>query len=169
MGILSGNPKNEPLHYGEVYGLWSYLLAGKALIAANETHLNHVGDADLHSLLSEAIQQGKQEVKEIEEILKEVGVGLPPTPPERPKARLEDIPVGARFMDPEISAGLGAETAAGLVLCSQMMGQCIREDIAMMFGKFHVQKAAFGAKVLRLNKEKGWLIPPPLHHFQEDC
>ena len=27
MGILSGNPQNEPLHYGEVFDIWSYLLA----------------------------------------------------------------------------------------------------------------------------------------------
>ena len=65
---------------------------------------------------------------------------------------------------------LGANIAAGLVSCSTIMGQCIREDIAMMFGQFHLQKAALGAKVLRLNKEKGWLVPPPLHHYKaEDC
>src|SRR5699024_11653105 len=27
-----------------------------------------------------------------------------------------------------------------------------------------VQKAALGSKVLRLNKEKGCLVPPPLHY-----
>ncbi|TKH09184.1 hypothetical protein FC697_27455, partial [Bacillus wiedmannii] len=26
MGILSGNPQNEPLHYGEVFDIWSALL-----------------------------------------------------------------------------------------------------------------------------------------------
>ena len=29
MGILSGNPQNEPLHYGEVFDIWSYLLAAQ--------------------------------------------------------------------------------------------------------------------------------------------
>jgi hypothetical protein len=38
----------------------------------------------------------------------------------------------------------------------------------MMLGQFHVQKAALGVKVLRLNKEKGWLIPPP-YYKGEDC
>lgn len=33
----------------------------------------------------------------------------------------------------------------------------------MMYGQFHMNKAQFGAKMLKLNKEKGWLIPPPLH------
>ena len=55
------------------------------------------------------------------------------------------------------------DCAAGLVACSQAMGQCIREDIALMYGQFHLSKAQLGAKLLRLNKDKGWLIPPPLH------
>ena len=111
----------------------------------------------------EAIDLCQQEMTQIETILKDNGVALPPTPPERPNARIEDIPAGAKFMDQEIAAALSASIAAGLVACSQMIGQAIREDIAMMFGQFHTQKAALGGKVLRLNKEKGWLIPPPLH------
>lgn len=170
MGILSGNPTDEPMHYGEVFGAWSFLTTAKGIIAGYQTHLNHAGDEDLKKLLDEAIQLGEQEVKQIAALLKENGVVLPPTPPDRPNACLEDIPVGARFPDPEIGAMLAVNIAAGLVACSTIMGQCIREDIAMMFGQFHVQKAALGAKVLRLNKEKGWLIPPPLHHYKaEDC
>lgn len=163
MGILSGNPTDEPMHYGEVFGIWTAVMTSKGEIAGYQTARNHAGDADLVELIDEAIQQGKQEVTEMEKLLKANGVVLPPTPPDRPKAALEDIPAGARITDPEIAAGLSADVAAGLVACSGVMGQSIREDIAMMFGQFHTQKAAFGAKVLRLNKEKGWLVPPPLH------
>jgi len=163
MGILSDNPQNEPLHYGEVFGAWSYLLTSKGAVAGYQTKVNHAGDEDLRKLLMEAIDLCQQEMKQIETILKDNGVALPPTPPERPNARIEDIPAGAKFMDQEIAAALSASIAAGLVACSQMIGQAIREDIAMMFGQFHTQKAALGGKVLRLNKEKGWLIPPPLH------
>ncbi len=60
-----------------------------------------------------------------------------------------------------IKASLSTNIATGLVSCSQGIGQSIREDIAIMFGQFHLQKATLGAKVLRLSKEKGWLIPPP--------
>ncbi|NEU30693.1 DUF3231 family protein [bacterium LRH843] len=170
MGILSGNPTDEPMHYGEVFSAWSYLVTAKGAIAGYQTQLNHAGDEDLQKLLEEAIRGGEQEIQQIEALLKANGIGLPPTPPERPKACLEDIPVGARYTDPEIAAMLSASVAAGLVACSTIMGQSIREDIAMMFGQFHVQMAALGAKVLRLNKEKGWLIPPPLHHYKaEDC
>lgn len=163
MGILSGNPKEEPMHYGEVFSTWTYLTVGKGTVAADEVLLNHAGDEDLKKLIQESIQLGKDEMKQIEELLKENGVGLPPTPPARPEANIDNIPGGARFLDPEIAAKLTADTAAGLVACSTIMGQSIREDIGMMFGQFHMQKAALGLKILRLNKEKGWLIPPPLH------
>jgi hypothetical protein len=170
MGILSGNPKEEPLHYGEVFDIWASDLAGNGMIAGYQVLLNHAGDEDLQKILAEAIELGQQQKKQIEELLKENGIGLPPASPEPPEACLEDIPVGARVQDPAIAATLSADCAAGLVLCSQIMGKSIREDVAMMYGQFHTQTAALAAKVLRLNKEKGWLIPPPLHlNKHGDC
>ena len=170
MGILSGNPKEEPMHYGEVFGLWSSLMVAQSSVAAHQTMLNHAGDHDLIKLLKEAIELAQQEIKQIEPLLKENGVALPAAPPNRPDARIEDIPAGARFQDPEIATALSTENAAGLVACSSMIGKSIREDIATMYSQFHAQKMALGSKLLRLNKEKGWLMPPPLHYYKtEDC
>lgn len=166
MGIFSGNPKEQPMHYGEVFGTWSYLLAAKGTVAGYQTYYNHAGDEELKKMLEDAVRAGQDEIKQIEALLKVNGVGLPPTPPERPDAHTEDIPVGAKFSDQEISASLSAKISAGLVACSTIIGQSLREDIAMMFGQFHMQKAALGAKVLRMNKEKGWLVLPPLHNFK---
>ncbi len=165
MGILSGNPKEEPLHYGEVYALWTNLVINNGLIAAYQTFYNHAGDDELKQLIEECYKAMEEENKQIEKILKVNSVGLPPAPPARPDARLEDIPVGARFNDPEIAAALAMDSAAGLVACSKVMGESIREDIAMLYGQFHIAKTQIGAKILRLNKSKGWLVSPPLHNF----
>jgi hypothetical protein len=170
MGILSGNPQEEPLHYGEVFGTWSFLMTAKSTVAAYQMNLNHAGDDDLKKLLKDSIEGGQEEIKQVEKLLKENGIGLPPTPPEPPNACLDDIPTGARMPDPAISAALSANIAAGLVACSAIIGQSVREDVAAMFGQFHMQKAQLGAKALKLNKEKGWLIPPPLHkNKNEHC
>lgn len=163
MGILSGNQQQEPLHYGEVFSLWSYLSVAKGDSASYQTMYNHAGDKELKRFLEELVQGIRQETQEIEDILKVSGVVLPPSPPERSVANLEDIPVGARMNDPEISAAISLNIAQGLVACSQAIGQCTREDIAMLFGKYHMNKAQAGAKALRLNKEKGWLVLPPQH------
>ncbi|WP_143595216.1 DUF3231 family protein, partial [Terribacillus saccharophilus] len=152
----------------EVYGLWTFVLTGNKMIANHQMLLNHVGDDDLKKLIGEAIDGAQAEVKQVSEILKANGIALPPAAPEPPKVDLESIPVGARFIDPDVAATASAATAAGLVSCSAMMGQSIREDVGMMFGQFHTNKAMLGAKFLKLLKEKGWLIPPPLHQNKED-
>ena len=163
MGMFSGNSKDEPLHYGEAFSIWTSLAANYGMIAGYQTFYNHAGDKDLKKIIEEFVQGAKEEVKPLEEILKTNGIALPPAPPERADARLEDIPPGAKFNDPEISAAMSLDAAACLVACSQAMGMSIREDIGLMYGQFHAAKALLGAKLLRLNKDKGWLVPPPLH------
>lgn len=170
MGIIGDNPKKEPLHYGEVFGVWSYLNAAKATLVAYQVFLNHVGDQDLRIYIEDVLRSCiRPQIEETEALLKENGVALPPTPPERPVANRESIPVGARFNDPEIAYTISAGVAATLVACSQMMGQSVREDIATMFGKFHAQNAQFGLRLLRMQKEKGWLVPPPMHITEREA
>lgn len=163
MGILSGNSKNEPLHYGEVFDLWSFSTKAKGSISVYRAYSYHAGDKDLKVILDDLIGQAELEVKECDEIL--VHNGITPTPglPARPEVKLVDIPMGARLIDAEIATLAGIDTAASLVVCSQIMGMSIREDVGVLFGKYHLTKAAIGLKILKLSKEKGWLISPPLH------
>jgi hypothetical protein len=164
MGMFSGNQKQEPMHYGEVFGVWSSLSVAKGQLAAYQVYYNHAGDEDLKRFISDMVDNViKPGIKENETLLKQNSVGLPLAPPERSEADREEIPVGARVMDPEISAAISKDIAQGLVADSALIGQCIREDIAMMYGQFHMKKAQMGAKLLKLNKEKGWVVPPPLH------
>lgn len=164
LGILSGHSKDEPLHDGEVFGVWSYMIANNGLLSIYQAFINHAGDKDLISMLEDAVKMMKEENKLTAELLKINGIALPPALPDRPVASAEEIPVGARFADPEISAILAMNSSQGLVACSLVMGQAIRDDIGMMFGQFHASKAMFGAKLLRMNKEKAWIVPPPLHY-----
>lgn len=108
------------------------------------------------------IDQAKLEIKECDTLLIDNGIATTPVLPERPPVKLEDIPVGARITDPEIAASIASDTSMGLVACSQVMGQSIREDIGALFAKYHVTKTALGLRILQMSKEKGWLIPPPL-------
>jgi hypothetical protein len=131
--------------------------------------INHTGDEDLKHFLKDMVQnKTRPEIEQLQELLKENGVQLPPAPPERPEANLEAIPPGARLNDPEIAASVARDITTGLVACSQIMGQCTREDIATMFGTFHMQKAQYGANLLKMQKEKGWLVVPPLHVGREE-
>lgn len=165
MGILSGNPKNEPLHYGEVYGLWSHLAATKAGVDTYQVYINHTGDEDLKAFLKQAIETSmKPAIKDLEEILLHNDIAIPPTPAERPEADIEQIPVGARFQDAQVAYLVAADIAAGLTVNSAQISQSIREDIGLMLAGFAAKKAKDGAVLLEIMKTKGWLVPPPLHH-----
>lgn len=162
MGILSGNPKENPLHYGEIYDVWQFSMAAKGCVSMYTTLKAHAGDRDLQKMLEHGIQQAKLEIEECDKILIDNGITPSPALAVKPDAKLEDIPIGARFTDMEIAPMLSADLAAGLVICSQVMGKSIREDINALFAKYHATKAANALKMLRLSKEKGWLVPPPL-------
>lgn len=163
MGILSGNPKNEPLHYGEVFDVWSFSMKAKGCISVYRAYQYHAGDKDLKKILDNLINQAELEAEECDQILIHNGIAPSPTLPPRPEAKLEDIPMGARITDQEIISLVTTDNAASLVACSQVMGKSIREDIGALFAKYHVTKAALGLQILETSKEKGWLLPPPLH------
>ena len=168
MGILSGNPIDEPLHYGEIYDVWQSSMVAKEVLSAYRVYQFHAGDKDLKKILGDLTDQAKLEASECDTILSHNGIVPSPTLPERPEAKLEDIPIGARFTDPEIAAMIAGDTSIGLVACSQIMGKSVREDIGALFGKYHVTKAAHGLRILKMCKEKGWLIPPPLQVKRPD-
>jgi hypothetical protein len=162
MGILTGSSKQEPLHFGEAYDVWQFSMAAKGCVSLYRALSYHAGDKELKGIIGDMINQAELEAAECDEIL--IHNGLVPFPdlPQRPEARLEDIPVGARLTDMEIAAMVSADSAIGLIGCSQIMGKSIREDIGALFAKYHLTKTAIGLKALRLSKEKGWLVPPPL-------
>ncbi|MEH6939355.1 DUF3231 family protein [Bacillus sp. JJ664] len=165
MGILSGNPQNEPLHYGEVFGLWSSLSVAKAALDGYQVYINHTGDQELKAFLKQVIESSiKPSIKDLEEVLLHNDIAVPPTPAERPEADLEQIPVGARFQDAQIAYMVAADIAAGVVASSQGMSQSIREDVGLLFGQMGAKKAKDGAALLQIMKNKGWLVPPPLLH-----
>lgn len=162
MGILSENQDKEPMHYGEVFGIWTYIFTAKNTAALYQTFINHIGDKKLRELLKVSIQHIKDEIKLLEDVLYMNEVELPPAPPERLQTIMEKIP--ARMNDPEMNAVILKDISAGLIACSVMIGQSIREDIANLFAQLHRDKAQFGAQYLLLSKDKGWLVPPPLHN-----
>ncbi len=66
MGILGGNPKDEPLHYGEVFTVWTGLSTNYGLIAGYQTFYNHAGDEDLKKMIEDIIDVLRDEVKPLE-------------------------------------------------------------------------------------------------------
>lgn len=164
MGILSGNPKKEPMHYGEVYGIYMQLSVAKAALDGYQVYCNHTGDKDLKEFIKGMINNSiKPTIKELEELLIANDVAVPPTPAERPEVDIEQIPPGARLQDAQVAYAIARDITTGLTAMSGLIGQCIREDIALMLTQQSAKALKDGAALLQIMKEKGWLVPPPLH------
>lgn len=162
MGI--NKTTEEPFHSGEIYHLWAYLYSNKNLLVKMQVFINHTGDHDLKAYLEELVESCfEQEAQQVEAILKEAGIRLPPAPPDRPNVEIEDIPAGARFHDPEIAIFVQNELITGRQLCSYVTGIVIQEDIRTMFSEFYSQKEEYEQKIINLSKEKGWLVTPPIN------
>jgi|SRR5699024_1743450 len=154
----------EPYHSGEIYHLWSFLLNTKEYLVTLQVLNNHAGDQDLKGFLDDLYENGfTPEEEQVETILKNAGIRLPPAPPDRPNVEVEDIPAGARFNDPEIASLVQKELLAGKMICSFIMGICVHEDIKSLFGEFHTLKEEYDVKLYQIRKEKGWAISPPIN------
>lgn len=161
--MLKKQTQEEPLHSGEIYHLWTYLYDAKAVLVTTQVFINHTGDHDLKTFLEDLYESClKQEEQQVEAIIKEAGIRLPPAPPDRPNVEVEDIPAGARFHDAEISLLVQKELSAGRILCSYIIGICLHEDIRSMFSDFQAQKEEYEQNLLKITKEKGWLVTPPI-------
>lgn len=154
---------NDPLHAGEIFHLWSYLYSTKAYLVTMQVFINHTEDQQLKDVLEDVLESCfAQEEQQVEGLLKETGIRLPPAPPDRPHVNIEDIPAGARFNDAEIPGLIQHQLVSSRVLCSYITGISHREDIRTLFQDFQTEKAGFEQKLMQLSKEKGWLVSPPI-------
>lgn len=77
MGVLDGNPKHEPMHYGEIFTLWESSMAAKMILSCYQLFTYHAGDKDLKEILKDLMDQAKLEIKELDKLLMDNGI----TPP----------------------------------------------------------------------------------------
>src|SRR5690625_4484678 len=110
MGEQSGKAQNEPLHAGEIFHLWSYLHSIDEYLVTLQMLNHHSGNEDLKAFLDYVTEYSfTHEEQQIESLLKETGIRLPPAPPDRPNVELQNIPSGARFKYLEIASQIQRE------------------------------------------------------------
>jgi len=164
MGLLGKNKKDELLHYGEIFNIWTHLSKAKGCLVKYQLLINHSDDNDLSAFIKSMIDNVIiPEIESMENILKNNGIEIPPSPQEKPKADYDAIPAGGRFANQEIATCVHNDIAMNLVACSQIIGISIREDIGKIFASHHMELVKYGGKLLKIMKEKEWIVSPPLH------
>lgn len=161
---LNSKSQEEPLHSGEVFLLWDYLFSTQGFLVTLQVLANHTGDHELRVYLDDLLENCFTiEKEQVEALMKDTGIRLPPSPPDRPNVEVQDIPAGARFNDPEIALLVQKELIAGRMMCSYITGAAIRDDLRDMFSEYYSQKENYEGKILKIMKDKGWVVSPPIN------
>lgn len=160
---MSNVNRDKPLHSGEIYHLWAYLYDAKMNILTLQVYMNHSEEDDFKNYLEDLFENCyEEEVEQIEKLLKELGIRLPPQPPDRPHVEVRDIPAGARLHDAEMALLIKKELIYGRLLCSFIIGCAFQDFIRSIFENFHTERVAYEQKLITLIEDKGWFVSPPI-------
>jgi hypothetical protein len=162
--MVRNKNQEEAFHSGEVFHLWDYLYHTKNLLITMQVLINHTGDEDLKNYAEDVTDSClAEEAQQIEGVLKEAGIRIPPSPPDRPNVEVEEIPAGARFNDGEIAYLIRKTLMMQRTASSQAAGIALNEEIREMFTDFHGLQEEYEQKLIKLSREKGWLVLPPVN------
>ncbi|NHN29089.1 DUF3231 family protein [Paenibacillus agricola] len=154
--------EKPPLHVGEVMNLWFFLTATEQTLRGEQVSYNIVQDHELKEKLQDVINNVHEPIlKELTQFLKEEGVPLPQSTPEKPIGDYRSVPEGAKLSDEEVANLLMFNIILGITYACRGMTESVRPDVAAMFGKYQITKIAFSVTLKELAAKKGWLRIPP--------
>lgn len=96
-------------------------------------------------------------------MLKE-GIPLANTSEPKPISDAHAIPLGAKSTDLEIANLFAAKITSNIVMCSTNISQSIRNDIGVMWVRFHTEKCIYGMELKTKIRKHGWLKVPPYYY-----
>lgn len=155
---------NSPLHTGEVTSCWTYYISINEFISFEEVGLNTTVDDEVREMLTDAIKLCEKQVTQLEEFMKKEGIPLPELPASKPASDPNDIPLGAKSTDDEITNGVGIKVATAIMQCATGQAQSIRNDLGLMWVKFHLEMVTFGTTLKTLMQKRGWIRVPPYYY-----
>lgn len=160
---FDNEPKSRP-HIGEVMGCWLYYTAIAEEIPALEASLNTTVDDELINLLKKSKKLAEHQMNILKAFMIEEGIPLPPVSEPKPKSDPNSVPLGVKVTDNEIANFISAKVATNIIMCSTNMSQCIRNDIGLMWARFHSEKMVFGMELKTAMRKRGWIKVPPYYY-----
>ncbi|RSK26013.1 DUF3231 family protein [Bacillus sp. HMF5848] len=160
---VTDDEEKGPLHVGEVMNLWTYLTMLEEANRFAEVGLNTTTDDDLIEALKHSWDDCHKQVVEIQKVLREEGVSLPPTAEPKPKTSSEAIPSGVKLTDDEIANGVVIKLVSAISFCGVGLSQAIRADIGSMWYNFLNVRVKFSAYYMPIMRKRGWIKVPPYY------
>ena len=155
---------DSPLHVIEVGDCWTYLTMVEHFLRYEETGLNTTTDDEVTELLTDVIKLCEAQVKTLSEFMKKEGISLPDVTSAKPKSEPDDIPLGVKQTDGEITNGIALKMTTCMLNCSKGQADAIRYDVGLMWLEFYTDWVVFGTTLKTLMRKRGWLKVPPYYY-----
>lgn len=152
------------LHIGEAMGCWTYHTAIAEEIPVLEIAKNSTFDNILLELIKEAKEIASEQRNILEDFMLKEGSPLANTSEPKPNSDAHAIPLGAKSTDLEIANLLAAKITSNIVMCLTNISQSIRNDIGVMWVRFHTEKCIYGMELKTKMRKHGWLKVPPYYY-----
>ncbi|CAG7620222.1 hypothetical protein PAESOLCIP111_02258 [Paenibacillus solanacearum] len=157
--------EKPPLNAAEVMNLWFYLTATEQTLRGEQVSFNIVHDPELREVLEDMINNVHNPIRtELTQFLREEGVPLPQSTPEKPIGDFRSIPEGSRLSDEECANLMLFNLVLGVNYACRGMTESVRADVAARFAKYLAMKMALAMKLKNVASKKGWLMQPPAFH-----
>lgn len=154
----------EPLNYLEASSLYGIVAQGRYNLAMLEILYNHATDADLKTLIKDAISsQTKVVIDQAEELLQENGSHIPGIA-FRHRTLHKQSPIidpDARLTDAEVAIAIGTMAKASQLAMLLALHQSYQLDVALMYRDLLDKGLEWNYRLLQLMLKRGWL--PKLH------
>ncbi|MFB4169395.1 DUF3231 family protein [Virgibacillus sp. JSM 102003] len=156
-------PKS-PLHIVEAGDCWTYLTMMEEYIRYEESGLNTTTDDEVKEMLKDVIQLCETQVKKLSKFMKDEGIPLPDVTSSKPKSEPNEIPLGVKLTDDEITNGIAFKLVTCMQACAKGQADAVRGDIGMIWLGFYSEWATFGSTLKTLMRKRGWLKVPPYYY-----
>lgn len=162
--IDTTNEPKSPLHVIEVGDLWTYLTIVEEFIRYEEIGLNTTSDDEVIETLNDVIKICESQVKKLSQFMRQEGVALPEVSSAKPNSNPNQVPLGVKLTDDEITNGIAFKLLNCMQTCSKGQVDAIRNDVGMMWFQFYTEWIAVGSTLKTLMRKRGWLKVPPYYY-----
>ncbi|KAF0818201.1 hypothetical protein KIS4809_3003 [Bacillus sp. ZZV12-4809] len=158
------NEPKSPLHVLEVGDIWSYLTLVEEFLRYEEIGFNTTTDDEVIEMLNDVVKICESQVKKISAFMRKEGIPLPDTASAKPHTSPNEVPLGVKLTDDEITNGVAFKLVTCSTACAKGQSDSVRNDVGNMWTEFFLEWTVFGGTLKTLMKKRGWLKVPPYYY-----
>ncbi|WP_456274638.1 DUF3231 family protein [Bacillus sp. AK031] len=162
--IDNANEPKQPLHIVEAGDCWKYVTLMEEFIRYEEVGLNTTTDDEVKEMLTDVVHLCESQVGKLSGFMKKEGIPLPDVTSAKPESMPNNIPLGVKLTDDEITNGIAFKLVTCMQACAKGQADSVRGDIGLMWFGFYSEWSNFGQTLKTLMRKRGWLKVPPYYY-----